>query len=230
MNIRLSILTTLAVSMAMALGTVSVRAQKLSFGYVSYSTLLHAMPEYAEAQQSLKQMRDTYDQESKHSEDHFYNLYSEYIVGQKSFPEEIMLKRQKELQTAMELNINFKKDAEKLLRNAERELVGAVEAKLDKAIAQTAQHFQLSLVANTDDHAYPYVNPHDGIDLNNYVTMVLNNLPLPVIRDVDPLAEPAPTAPTVTAPATDATAGTAPAHDAPADSAQPDTPATDLQK
>lgn len=167
-------------------------AQKQTFGYLSYQARLQAMPEYAEVQRSVKQLHETYDQESKHSEEHFYSLYSEYIIGQKSFPEEIMLKRQKELQTAMELNINFKKEAEKLVRKAERELMANLEAKLDAAIAVVARHFKLSFVANTDNHSYPYLNPDDGLDISDYVVMVLTNMPLPTLEESEATPKDAP--------------------------------------
>lgn len=181
-NLR-TIIALAALVASLLLSNIEVRAQKQVFGYLSYSAHLQAMPEYAEVQNSVKRLHDTYDQESKHSEDHFYNLYSEYIIGQKTFPEEIMLKRQKELQTAMELNINFKKEAEKLVRKTERELMATLETKLDAAIAVVARHFKLSFVANTDNHAYPYLNPEDGLDISDYVIMVLNNQPLPPIEE-----------------------------------------------
>ncbi len=149
-----------------------------TFGYLSYNTVLTGMAEYATAQESMKTLREQYDKEAEYNEDKFFKMYSEYIQGQKTFPEDIMLKRQKELQVAMEQGIAFRKDAEKLLANAEAELLKPVEEKLARAIAQVAQEKSLMFVVNTDAKAYPYINPEQGTDITTLVYMVLEGKPL----------------------------------------------------
>ena len=160
--------------------SVNAVAQKLSFGYLSYNSILQNMPDYATAKERVKMLREQYDKEAEYNEDKFFKLYSEYIQGQKSFPEEIMLKRQKELQVAMEQGITFRKDAEKLLQKAEAELVKPLEQKLNNAIATVAKERKLSFVANTDQNAYPFINPEEGVDITQLVELVLAGKPLPV--------------------------------------------------
>lgn len=172
-------LTLLVASFAM-----SSNAQNALFGYLSYDSILHSMADYATAQERIKILREQYNKEAEYNEDKFYKMYADYIQGQKTFPQEIMLKRQNELQIAMEQGITFRKDAEKMLQNAEADLIKPLEAKLDKAIAQVAQHYDLSFIVNTDNKSYPYINPSRGIDITPMVQLALAGQPLPTASSV----------------------------------------------
>lgn len=154
-------------------------AQRLTFGYLNYTQVLHSMADYATAQTTMQGIREQYDKEAAYNEDKFFKMYSDYIQGQKTFPEDIMLKRQKELQVAMEQGIKFREESEKLLRTAEAELCQPLEQKLDSAIAVVAQARGLAFVLNTEQHAYPFINPNDGIDITDLVNLVLAGQPLP---------------------------------------------------
>ena len=66
---------------------------QVKFGYLSYDSLLYSMPEYIKAQQDLAALKKTYDAEMKRSEDNFNQQFMEFIDGQNSFPENILLKR-----------------------------------------------------------------------------------------------------------------------------------------
>ncbi len=181
-SLALSAFAAIALAFVCCLGSA---AQKISFGYIAYDKVLHSMPDYAVAQERVKTLREQYNKEAEYNEDKFYKMYAEYIQGQKTFPEEIMLKRQKELQVAMEQGISFRKDAVKLLSDAEKELLKPLRDKLDKAIAHVAKERGLAFVANTDAHAYPYINPADGIDVSGLVQLVLEGKPLPTTGVAD---------------------------------------------
>ena len=127
----------------------------------------------------MQGIREQYDKEAAYNEDKFFKMYSDYIQGQKTFPEDIMLKRQKELQVAMDQGIKFREESEKLLHTAEAELIKPIENKLDSAIAVVAKDRALAFVLNTEGHAYPFINPADGIDITELVTLVLAGQPLP---------------------------------------------------
>ncbi len=137
-------------------------AATLKFGYVSYTEVLKAMPEYAEAQQSLAELRATYDKELSRSEQEFSRQYSEYIDGQKSFPENILLKRQKELQQLMEQSLSFKAEAQQMLANAEKELMTPVYDRLTEHIHAVGLAKGYAFILNTDGNACPFVNPAMG--------------------------------------------------------------------
>ena len=75
---------------------------KKKFGYLSYSEALREMPEYARSQEKLAGLQKKYDEELARSEKEFNLKFVEFLDGQKNFPENILLKRQKELQDLME--------------------------------------------------------------------------------------------------------------------------------
>ena len=157
-------------------------AQKLTFGYLNYTQVLHSMTDYATAQTTMQGIREQYDKEAAYNEDKFFKMYSDYIQGQKTFPEDIMLKRQKELQVAMDQGIKFREESDKLLRTAKAELIAPIEQKLDSAIAVVAKDRGLAFVLNTEGHAYPFINPADGVDITALVNLVLVGQPLPKVE------------------------------------------------
>lgn len=151
-----------------------VAAPRLTFGYINYNNILQAMADYALAQQTMQNLRQQYDKEASYNEDKFFKMYSDYIQGQKSFPQDIMLKRQKELQVAMDQGIAFRQQSEKNLEKAEQELLEPIRQKLDAAIATVAKEKGYAFVLNTDGHACPYINPLDGTDITLMVEAVLS--------------------------------------------------------
>lgn len=132
--------------------------QSLHFGYLSYSEVMKAMPEYQQALQSLAELKESYDEEMTRAEQDFSKKFAEYVDGQKSFPENIMLKRQKELQQLMEQSLQFKNEAQELLTKAEAELMEPIHAKLKEAIVAVGKSHNYIYVLNTDNNAHPYLN------------------------------------------------------------------------
>lgn len=148
--------------------------QPQHFGYLSYEDVLHAMPEYAQAMKSLEDLKKTYEQEMTRAEQEFSKKFTEYLDGQKSFPENIMLKRQKELQQLMDQSIQFKQEAQELLTKAEAELMSPVRTRLDEAIQAVGKKRNYAYVLNTDANAYPYISG-DG-EAENCTDAVLTQL------------------------------------------------------
>lgn len=149
--------------------------QPQHFGYLSYSEVMKAMPEYTQAMESLEQLKATYDQEMERAEQDFSKKFAEYVDGQKSFPENIMLKRQKELQLLMEQSMQFKQEAQELLTKAEAELMAPVHARLKEAISAVGKSNNYAYVLNTDANAYPYINDEgEAEDCTDAVLAQLN--------------------------------------------------------
>jgi outer membrane protein len=146
--------------------------QPQHFGYLSWNEVLRAMPEHAQAMKSLEEMKKTYDDEMARAEQDFSKKFTEYLDGQKTFPENIMLKRQKELQQLMEQSLQFQKEAQELLTKAEAELLEPVRARLTEAIQAVGKQRNYAYVLNTDSNAYPYV----GSDGENCTDAVLIQL------------------------------------------------------
>lgn len=135
------------------------------FGYLSFNEVMQTMPAYGEVQKSLENLKTSYEQELQRSEGEFSKQFAEYVDGQKSFPENILLKRQKELQQLMEQSIAFKEEAKRLLAKAETELMQPVTQQLKEVIATVAKQRGYAFVLNTDNNACPYVNGEVGDDI-----------------------------------------------------------------
>ena len=79
------------------------RAQSgIRYGYIHYNALLRELPEYAEAEAQYKALRKKYAAETEYNEMSFKRLFAEYLQGQKEFTQNILLKRQRDLQEEME--------------------------------------------------------------------------------------------------------------------------------
>lgn len=145
------------------------------FGYLSYNTVMKMMPEYKEAQSSIEKLKTYYDEEMVRAEQEFSKKFSEYIDGYRSFPENIMLKRQKELQQLMEESIAFKNEAQKILSKSEEELLEPIHAKLKNAIKTVGTRNGYSYILNTDGNTYPFINTNEGQgeDITEYVMLLM---------------------------------------------------------
>lgn len=139
-----------------------VTVQNHQFGFLSYKEVMKAMPEYTQAQNSLEKLKQYYDQEMERAEQEFSKKFSEFIDGYKSFPENIMLKRQKELQQLMEQSLKFKDEAQQLLNKSEQELMKPVYERLNNAIKRIGTERNYSYILNTDANAYPFINTQNG--------------------------------------------------------------------
>jgi outer membrane protein len=189
------ILTSLAAMLLTLLLPQGVGAQTYQFGYLSYQKALQAMPEYETAQQSLRALKTKYDDEATYNEEKFKKMFADFLDGQKGFPQEIMLKRQKELQVAMEQGISFRKDAERLLSKAEDELMLPLVSKLDSTLAAIGRENGLIFIINTDNRDFPFIHTQAGKDLSEIVKARLEGRVIPV--NAKPQADtPAPAAAT----------------------------------
>lgn len=148
--------------------------QQHRFGYLNYSEVIRLMPEYASSQEKLNQLQEKYDAELQRSDREFNLKFAEFLEGQKEFPENILIKRQKELQDLMEKSIRFKNEVEELLETARKELTAPVVARLNEAIGQVGSEYKLDYVLNTDNNACPYINPAAGLDITEQVKAKLN--------------------------------------------------------
>lgn len=141
----------------------------LKFGYLSYETVLHAMPGYAEMQNDMALLRQKYEAEQKRVEDDFNKKYEEFLDGQKNFPKTILMKRQSELQSMLDRNIAFKKESAQLLVKAQAEAEAPFKARLAEALAVIGQQKGYAFILNTDVNATPWLNVAMGEDITEAV-------------------------------------------------------------
>lgn len=142
---------------------------QVKFASVDYDTVLKQMPEYAKAQQDLAELKGKYDQEATRGEEEFQKKFSEFLQGQKDFPENILVKRQAELQTLMEAGIKFRQEAQELLSKAEQDLIASVKAKLNEAIRTVGLEGGYAFVVNSEKDACPFINPLLGENITDRI-------------------------------------------------------------
>ena len=148
-------------------------APALTFGYVSYESVLTSMPDYAIMLVCMTQLRDKYAAEQKRVEDDFNKKYEEFLDGQRSFPQTILQKRQSELQEMLDKNIAFKKESQRLLAEAEAEALAPLKERLNAALAKVGQEKGYAFILNTDQNAAPFINPAMGEDATELVKAAL---------------------------------------------------------
>ena len=144
------------------------------FGYLSIDSVLQSMPEYAQLQQDMATMRQQYEAEMKRVEDDFNKKYEEFLDGQKNFPKTILQKRQSELQEMLDRNIEFKKQSQKMLSEAEANMMEVIKTTINMAVNIIAQERGYAFVLNTDKEAVTFINPALGEDITEAVKQLLN--------------------------------------------------------
>lgn len=146
---------------------------QVRFGYLGYSAVFKAMPEYAQAQEELNLLRSKYEAEIKRADEEFNRKYGEFLQEQKEFPEAILLRRQKELQQLMEKSISFRDEVKQLLEEARQKMTEPVRAKLDEVLAVIAESHDFAFILNTDGNACPYIDPLCGTDVTEEAKALL---------------------------------------------------------
>ena len=145
----------------------------IKFGYLSYDSVMVAMPEYAEFKTNMTQLREQYEAEQKRVENDFNKKYEEFLDGQATFPKTILQKRQSELQEMLDRNIDFKKQSQKMLNDVEANLMNNIKTTINTAVSIVAQERGFAFVLNTDKEAVPFINPAQGEDITEAVKKLL---------------------------------------------------------
>lgn len=154
--------------MLLLLPAVAVDAQ-VKFGYLSYSEAIKAMPGYAEMQKSLAELKQQYANETKRSEDEFNQKYESFLEGQKDFAPSILKKRQYELQELLNNSVSFKKEAARLLEQAEADMYAPLKKRLNEILRQVGRERGYAFILNTDNDAVPYIDSASGEDISTLV-------------------------------------------------------------
>lgn len=144
------------------------------FGYLSYDSVMVAVPDYTELKTNMAQLREQYEAEQKRVENDFNKKYEEFLDGQASFPKTILQKRQSELQEMLDRNIEFKKQSQKMLSEAKANMMEAIKTTINMAVNIIAQKRGYAFVLNTDKEAVTFINPALGEDITEAVKQLLN--------------------------------------------------------
>ncbi|WP_298454302.1 OmpH family outer membrane protein [uncultured Prevotella sp.] len=158
----------LVLFLLLLLPAVAVDAQ-VKFGYLSYSEAIKAMPGYADMQKSLAELKRQYANETKRSEDEFNQKYESFLEGQKDFAPSILKKRQYELQELLNNSVSFKKEAARLLEQAEADMYAPLKKRLNEILRQMGRERGYAFILNTDNDAVPYIDSASGEDISTLV-------------------------------------------------------------
>lgn len=156
----------------LAFVAVSGMAQS-KFGYVSYEELVKSLPEYNIVQGHLDDLQAKYEAEVERSDREFNQKYADFIEGQSQFPDNIRIKRHKELQELMEKSMAFKDEVRCVMRDARHEMMQPLYEKVDEAVMKVCVDGDYDYVLNTDGKAYIAVNPRSGTDITEQVKQEL---------------------------------------------------------
>ena len=153
------------VLLALVMAMPAMAQSELKFGYLSYESVLQAMPEYAAMQNSMAELRQKYEAEQKRVEQDFNKKYEEFLDGQKSFPKTILQKRQSELQEMLDKNVAFKKESQRLLSQAEEDAMLPVKVRLAEVLDAIGRERGYAFIVNTDEKVALWLNPALGEDI-----------------------------------------------------------------
>jgi outer membrane protein len=153
------------VLLALVTAMPAMAQSELKFGYLSYESVLQAMPEYAAMQNSMAELRQKYEAEQKRVEQDFNKKYEEFLDGQKSFPKTILQKRQSELQEMLDKNVAFKKESQRLLSQAEEDAMLPVKVRLAEVLDAIGRERGYAFIVNTDEKVALWLNPALGEDI-----------------------------------------------------------------
>lgn len=144
------------------------------FGYVSYKEIVKALPEYAIVTTHIDELQAKYEAEIARSEREFNQKYSDFIEEQAGFPENIRIKRHKELQELMEKSIEFKDEVNRAMREARHEMMKPLYEKVDEAVMKICIDEGYDYILNTDERVYIAINPNHGKDITAQLKKALN--------------------------------------------------------
>ena len=148
-------------------------AQQVKFGYLSYDKVLNAMPEHEAVEQNLASLKAQYETETKNAEKEFNEKYEAFLDGRDELDRPILMKRQAELQELLKKNAAFKREAARLLSQAEADMYAPLRSKLDGALKKIGSKRGYAFILNTDGNALPYVSSLYGEDIT---TLVLDEI------------------------------------------------------
>lgn len=143
------------------------------FGYVSYVEIVKALPEYAIVEAHLDELEAKYEAEMERADREFNQKYADFIEEQSQLPDNIRMKRHKELQELMELSMAFKEEVNIAMREARHEMMKPLYEKVDEAVMKVCVDGGYDYILNTDDRSYIAINPKNGKDITKVLRKAL---------------------------------------------------------
>ncbi len=143
----------------------SVFAQK--FAHFRSMDIILVMPEYAKAQTDIQAMQKTYEDEIKRTSDEFNKKFAEFQQEQKNLPQNILERRQKELQELNEKGLQFQQDAQQQLQQSYTEMMEPIYKKLEDTVKEVGKAGGYTFVFDLNRTDIPYINEAESKDVTN---------------------------------------------------------------
>lgn len=166
----------------------SVFAQK--FAHFKSMDIIPVMPEYAKAQTDIQALQKQYEDEIKRASDEFNKKFAEYQQEQKTLPQNIQERRQKELQELSDKGMQFQQDAQQQLQKAYADMMEPIYKKLEDAVKSIGTTGGYTYVFDLNRTDIPYVNETMSKDVTNDIKTKLG-ISLTVVPATAPAATPA---------------------------------------
>lgn len=150
------------------------------FGYLSFSEVVRALPEYSAAQDDLRILQGQYDEEIERSETDLTKKYVDFLEDQNKLPENIRQKRQKELQELMERNIAFKEEVRRTLNEARDSLFYPMQEKVKEAVKALCVDRMYAYAIDIDKESFLFINEAAGAVNITIPVKILLGIKVPV--------------------------------------------------
>ena len=141
----------------------SVFAQK--FAHFKSMDIIPVMPEYTKAQTDIQALQKQYEDEIKRASDEFNKKFAEYQQEQKTLPQNIQERRQKELQELSDKGMQFQQDAQQQLQKAYADMMEPIYKKIDDAIKAVGQEGGYVYIFDLNRTDIPFVNESLSTDV-----------------------------------------------------------------
>lgn len=149
----------------MLVAPMSIFAQK--FGYFKSESIIPVMPEYAKAQTDIQALQKQYEDEIKRASEEFNKKFAEFQQEQKNLPQNILERRQKELQELSEKGMQFQQDAQQQLQKAYADMMNPIYEKMEKAVQAVGKAGGYVFVLDLNRTDIPYVDETQAKDITN---------------------------------------------------------------
>lgn len=107
---------------------------QVKFAHMNSREIIVIMPEFTKAQADLEAKAKVYQEEMTRTQEEFTKKYQEFLEQEKTLPDNIRERRQKELQDMADRQQQFQQEAQQSMQQAEQEAMEPLYKKLDDAI------------------------------------------------------------------------------------------------
>ena len=143
----------------------SLFAQK--FAHFKSMDIIPVMPEYSKAQTDIQKMQKQYEDEIKRASDEFNKKFAEYQQEQKTLPQNIQERRQRELQELQEKGMQFQQDAQQQLQKAYGDMMEPIYKKLEDAVKSVGSTGGYTYIFDLNRTDIPYINEAQSKNVTN---------------------------------------------------------------